>query len=214
MTQHWPLLNLVAREESGGTVGCAKANDRWKQVHDILNVMKNWPWLEDMRRVMGNSLKLTWWNYIKTMIHLTLNLCLLFLSVSPISLCLSLVHKLLLSPCLSSSLLSFLSLSQSIASCLFSSLRYTLHFSGRSGSWLRQGEAIKTTADWNRLREQQCKLKGAHVVEQGVNSNRLAPWNKEAHTSHPHGEQEPYASAADWVFIRGSFYWICQLGWL
>ena len=80
-------------------------------------------------------------------------------------------------------LLLSLSLSQSIASCLFSSLRDTQHFSGRSGSWLRQGEAIKTTADWNRLREQQCKLKGAHVVEQGVNSNRLASWKeRSAHT--------------------------------
>lgn len=94
----------------------------------------------------------------------------------------------LISPCLSSSVLLSLSLSQSIASCLFSSLREAQHFSGRSGSWLHCGEAIKTTADWNRLREQRCKLKGAYVVEQGVNSNRLAPWNKEAHTSHHRGD--------------------------
>lgn len=75
-----------------------------------------------------------------------------------------------------------LSISQSIASCVFSSLRDTQLFPGRSGSWLRLDEAIKTTADWNRLREQQCKLKGAHVVKKGVNSNRLALQNKEALT--------------------------------
>lgn len=133
-------------------------------------------------------------------------MCTSFFSLlAPLSLCLALLHWLPLSPCLSSSLLPSLSLSQSIASCLFSSLRDTQRSSGRSGSWLRQGEAIKTTADWNRLREQQCKLKGAHVVEQGVNSNRLACWNKEAHTSHSHGEREPYASAADCVSVREAF---------
>lgn len=45
MTQPWPLLNLVARKKSGVTVGCEKATDGWKQTHDILNVMKEWPWL-------------------------------------------------------------------------------------------------------------------------------------------------------------------------
>lgn len=49
--------------------------------------------------------------------------------------------------------------SLSLAPCLFSSLGDTQYFSGRSGSWLAQGEAIKTTPDWNRHREQQCKLK-------------------------------------------------------
>lgn len=32
-----------------------EASDGWKQVHDILNVMKEWPWLKDTRlvRMMG-----------------------------------------------------------------------------------------------------------------------------------------------------------------
>lgn len=87
---------------------------------------------------------------------------------------LSFMQQLLFSPCLSFPLFLPLYLPQSIASCLFSSLRDAQHSSGRSGSRLRQGEAIKTTADWNRLREQQRKLIGARVVEPGVNSNRLA----------------------------------------
>ena len=127
---------------------------------------------------------------MKALLHLVLKSCLYFLSVA-------LTHWLSLSPCLSLSFLPARFLSQSVTSCLFSSLRDTLHFPGRSGSWLSQSEAIKTTADCNRLWEQQCKLKGLLVVEQGVNSNRLAPWNKEEHTGHPHGQQEPHASSAD-----------------
>lgn len=42
---------------------------------------------------------------------------------------------------------------------LFPSLRDAQRSSGRSGGRLHQGETIKTTADWNRLLEQQCKLK-------------------------------------------------------
>ena len=172
----------------------------WKSGHDwrIQDWLGWWDSSKALKNIVCMQSLFNIWNlHGETKNYVTSHLT----SVPPFPLCespLSPAHSL---PLILAPILPAFSLSQSIASCRFSSLRDTQHFSGRSGSWLRQGEAIKTTADWNRLREQQCKLKGAHVVEQGVNSNRLAPWNKETHTSHPHGDRKPYASAVDCVCV-------------
>lgn len=175
-----PLINTVAIWWEGQGNSRLYSTNWWlvQKVHDIsqhtvVMIRRHWTdeWcvIDCSTQHFFNQVDKTVLNYVVHQVQqLLLSVC--FTSWSTFS------H------CLSSFLLPSLSISQSIASCVFSSLRDTQLFPGRSGSWLSLDEAIKTTADWNRLREQQCKLKGARVVKKGVNSNRLALQNKEALT--------------------------------